>query len=132
MHLKETELCLGLPGGGCEPETLKVTGKRVYSETVDLMLNLQQNDQSSSSTDLNDNKLQNSAKNNKDVIKPPAKYDFFTYTLYIHTHIYKMANDLNTQVECNCGLYRGRFMCTYIFLWTAYGSTHRSTQDTFC
>lgn len=76
MHLKETELCLGLPGGGgggCEAETLKVTGKRGFSETVDLMLNLQSNDQSSSSTDLNDKKLQNSSKNNKDVIKPPAK-----------------------------------------------------------
>lgn len=75
MHLKETELCLGLPGGGgsgCESETLKVTGKRGYSETVDLMLNLQSNDMSSSSTDLNDMKLQNS-KNNKDLIKPPAK-----------------------------------------------------------
>ncbi|CAI9277786.1 unnamed protein product [Lactuca saligna] len=75
MHLKETELCLGLPGGGgsgCEAETLKVTGKRGYAETVDLMLNLQPNDQSSSSTNLNDMKLQNS-KNNKDLIKPPAK-----------------------------------------------------------
>ncbi|KAD6453073.1 hypothetical protein R6Q59_015101 [Mikania micrantha] len=76
MHLKETELCLGLPGGGAtggEPDTLKVTGKRGYSQTVDLMLNLQTNDQSSSSTDLNDKKLQNSAKNNKDLTKPPAK-----------------------------------------------------------
>ncbi|KAD6453038.1 hypothetical protein E3N88_07743 [Mikania micrantha] len=61
MHLKETELCLGLPGGGAtggEPDTLKVTGKRGYSQTVDLMLNLQTNDQSSSSTDLNDKKAQ--------------------------------------------------------------------------
>ncbi|KAI3700799.1 hypothetical protein L2E82_45437 [Cichorium intybus] len=76
MHLKETELCLGLPGGGGSgsevAETLKVTGKRGYSETVDLMLNLQPNDQTSSSTDLNDKKLQNS-NNNKDSIKPPAK-----------------------------------------------------------
>ncbi|KAL7609818.1 auxin-responsive protein IAA14 [Lactuca sativa] len=75
MNLMETELCLGLPGGGgsgCEAETLKVTGKRGYAETVDLMLNLQPNDQSSSSTNLNDMKLQNS-KNNKDLIKPPAK-----------------------------------------------------------
>ncbi|XP_076943794.1 auxin-responsive protein IAA7-like [Bidens hawaiensis] len=72
MHLKETELCLGLPGGG-EADTLKVNGKRGYSETVDLMLNLQTNDQSSSSTDLKDKKLQTSAKNNKDLIKPPAK-----------------------------------------------------------
>ncbi|GKC85187.1 auxin-responsive protein IAA14-like protein, partial [Tanacetum coccineum] len=73
MHLKETELCLGLPGGGCEPETMRVSGKRGYSETVDLMLNLQQNDQSLSSNDLSDKKLHNSAKSNKDVLKPPAK-----------------------------------------------------------
>nr|GEW86410.1 auxin-responsive protein IAA14-like [Tanacetum cinerariifolium] len=73
MHLKETELCLGLPGGGCEPETIKVSGKRGYSETVDLMLNLQQNDQSSSSNDLSDKKLHSSVKSNKDVIKPPTK-----------------------------------------------------------
>ena len=82
MHLKETELCLGLPGGGCEPETIKVSGKRGYSETVDLMLNLQQNDQSSSSNDLSDKKLHNSVKSNKGVIKPPAKYasnNFFKY-----------------------------------------------------
>ncbi|XP_071732541.1 auxin-responsive protein IAA14-like [Rutidosis leptorrhynchoides] len=76
LHLKETELCLGLPGGGCEvvETNSKVTGKRGYLETVDLMLNLQPNDQqSSSSTDhLNDNKLQHSTKN-KDLIKPPAK-----------------------------------------------------------
>ncbi|KAI3756774.1 hypothetical protein L1987_56597 [Smallanthus sonchifolius] len=73
MHLKETELCLGLPGGGAGGgelvDTLKVTGKRGYSQTVDLMLNLQTKDQSSST----DNKLQNSTKNNKDLTKPPAK-----------------------------------------------------------
>nr|XP_043627589.1 auxin-responsive protein IAA14-like [Erigeron canadensis] len=85
MHLKETELCLGLPGGGgssCE----KVTGKRGYSETVDLMLNLLQpnNDHhhqsSSSTTDLLNDKMKlqinssSSSANNKDLImsKPPA------------------------------------------------------------
>ncbi|KAK9068198.1 hypothetical protein SSX86_012309 [Deinandra increscens subsp. villosa] len=71
MHLKETELCLGLPGGGSETAdtSLKVTGKRGYSQTVDLMLNLQTNDQSSSSAD----DKNSAANNNKDVIKPPAK-----------------------------------------------------------
>lgn len=92
MNLMETELCLGLPGGGgsgCEAETLKVTGKRGYAETVDLMLNLQPNDQSSSSTNLNDMKLQNS-KNNKDLIKPPAKYDSFLIIILIrYIHIYR-------------------------------------------
>lgn len=52
MHLKETELCLGLPGGGSgggnEAETLKTTGKRGFSETIDLKLNLQPNESSSS------------------------------------------------------------------------------------
>ncbi|GJX05663.1 auxin-responsive protein IAA14-like protein [Tanacetum coccineum] len=76
LRLQETKLCLGLPGGGCEPETIRVNGKRGYSETVDLMLNLQQNDQSSSSNDLSDKKLHNSAKSNKDVIKPLAKQTF--------------------------------------------------------
>ncbi|GJY90268.1 hypothetical protein Tco_0505464 [Tanacetum coccineum] len=64
---------IAFAGGGCEPETMRVSGKRGYSETVDLMLNLQQNDQSSSSNDLSDKKLHNSAKSNKDVIKPLAK-----------------------------------------------------------
>ncbi|GKF08794.1 auxin-responsive protein IAA14-like protein, partial [Tanacetum coccineum] len=72
MHLKETELCLGLPGGGCEPETMRVNSKHGYSETVYLMLNLQPNDQSLSLNDLSDKKLHNSAKSNKDVLKPPA------------------------------------------------------------
>nr|GEZ12203.1 auxin-responsive protein IAA14-like [Tanacetum cinerariifolium] len=75
MHLKETRLCRGLLGGGYEPKTMRVNGKRGYLETVDLMLNLQQNDQPSSSNDLSDKKLHNSAKSNKDVIKPPVKYN---------------------------------------------------------
>nr|GEY34101.1 auxin-responsive protein IAA14-like [Tanacetum cinerariifolium] len=61
------------PGGGCEPEMMRVDGKRGYSETVDLMLNLKQNDQPSSSNDLSDKKFRKSAKVNKDVIKPSAK-----------------------------------------------------------
>ncbi|XP_071704515.1 auxin-responsive protein IAA14-like [Rutidosis leptorrhynchoides] len=67
MHLKETELCLGLPGGnnGNESsETLKISGKRGFSETIDLKLNLQPNESSSSSKD-------NTTTNH--VIKPPSK-----------------------------------------------------------
>lgn len=75
---KETELCLGLPGGGgAEAETIKATGKRGFSETVDLKLNLQSKD---SVADLNDNGKCSAKDNNnhlpctKDPAKPPAKY----------------------------------------------------------
>ncbi|XP_042062258.1 auxin-responsive protein IAA14-like [Salvia splendens] len=48
LNLKETELCLGLPGGGGD---IKTSGKRGFSETVDLKLNLKETvDNSSSST----------------------------------------------------------------------------------
>ncbi|KAL5702100.1 Auxin-induced protein aux28 [Ranunculus cassubicifolius] len=40
MNFEETELRLGLPGGGCEAETPKHSGKRGFSETIDLQLNL--------------------------------------------------------------------------------------------
>ncbi|KVG66831.1 auxin-responsive protein IAA7-like [Cynara cardunculus var. scolymus] len=55
MHLKETELCLGLPGGGGhnQEEPLKITGKRGFSETTHLKLNfVQPNESSSSSSDV--------------------------------------------------------------------------------
>lgn len=76
LNLKETELCLGLPGGGGgDVEAPKATGKRGFSETVDLKLNLQ-------SKDLNNN-VKNPANDNnllppapactKDPSKPPAK-----------------------------------------------------------
>ncbi|PIA45173.1 hypothetical protein AQUCO_01700601v1 [Aquilegia coerulea] len=51
LNLKETELCLGLPGGGgggggTEGETTKSSMKRGYSETItDLKLNLESKDQ---------------------------------------------------------------------------------------
>ena len=77
LNLKETELCLGLPGGGgggggggSEVETPRATGKRGFSETVDLKLNLQANKE-----DLNEN-LKNVPKEKtllKDPAKPPAK-----------------------------------------------------------
>ncbi|KAA8548727.1 hypothetical protein F0562_000411 [Nyssa sinensis] len=76
LNLKETELCLGLPGGGGgEGETMKITGKRGFSETVDLKLNLQSNE---SAINLKE-KMKNSPKEKslpppaKDPAKPPAK-----------------------------------------------------------
>ncbi|XVF66563.1 hypothetical protein PTKIN_Ptkin10aG0047000 [Pterospermum kingtungense] len=87
LNLKETELCLGLPGGGggsgggtgggneveCSPKT---TGKRGFSETVDLKLNLQSKE---TGMDLNKNIENGSKEKNllptctKDPAKPPAK-----------------------------------------------------------
>ncbi|XP_052206531.1 auxin-responsive protein IAA14-like [Diospyros lotus] len=81
LNLKETELCLGLPGGGggAEAETVKITGKRGFSETVDLKLNLQSNE---SAVDLKEKMMMNTQTNKeknllpsctKDPAKPPAK-----------------------------------------------------------
>lgn len=66
LNFKETELCLGLPGAGAgttEPETLKATGKRGFSETVDLKLNLQSKEDSN----------KNIVSKEKNPAKPPAK-----------------------------------------------------------
>jgi|UniRef100_A0A2N9IZC5 auxin-responsive protein IAA len=74
-NMLETELCLGLPGGGgggtgTDPvETLKATGKRGFSETVDLKLNLQSKEDSIKNTIVS--KENNSC--TKDPAKPPAK-----------------------------------------------------------
>lgn len=73
LNLKETELCLGLPGGGggggdSEVETPRAsTGKRGFSETVDLKLNLQ------SKEDLNENLKKNNASKEKTLLKDPGK-----------------------------------------------------------
>ncbi|KAK8684666.1 hypothetical protein V6N13_040682 [Hibiscus sabdariffa] len=81
LNFKETELCLGLPGGvggGCGggnevDSSPKTTGKRGFSETVDLKLNLQAKE---TGMDLNKN-LGNGSKEKpvsaKDPAKPPAK-----------------------------------------------------------
>ncbi|KAK2647163.1 hypothetical protein Ddye_022358 [Dipteronia dyeriana] len=79
LNLKETELCLGLPGGGkTEPETPKTGNKRGFSETVDLKLNFQ----SKEAVDLNEKNNINSSSSKeknllssctKDPAKPPAK-----------------------------------------------------------
>ena len=72
MMLK-TELCLGLPGGCEAGEIIKTSGKRGFSETVELKLNLQSD---ASPQDLKHDKAKNSTmeKNKDQVIKPPAKY----------------------------------------------------------
>lgn len=81
LNFKETELCLGLPGGGggAEVEAPRATGKRGFSETeVDLKLNLQAKD-ASSVVDLkeamksNEKTLLAGASPAKDPAKPPAK-----------------------------------------------------------
>ncbi|VVA98617.1 unnamed protein product [Arabis nemorensis] len=75
MNLKATELCLGLPGG---PETVEspaksaVGNKRGFSETVDLMLNLQSNKEGT--VDLNNIAAAPKEKTLiTDPAKPPAK-----------------------------------------------------------
>lgn len=73
LNLKETELCLGLPGGGGESDPININGKRGFYETVDLKLKLQSNE-----SDLKENlkgavKLEKDMLPPKDLTKPPAK-----------------------------------------------------------
>ncbi|XP_059632422.1 auxin-responsive protein IAA14-like [Cornus florida] len=83
LNLKETELCLGLPGGGgggggegCG-EMMKITGKRGFSETVDLKLNLQSIESVADLKEKNKTTTTLKEKNllpcTKDPAKPPAK-----------------------------------------------------------
>ncbi|KAE8704764.1 Auxin-induced protein AUX28 [Hibiscus syriacus] len=72
LNFKETELCLGLPGGvgGNEVDSSqKTTGKRSFSETVYLKLNLQAKE---TGMDLNKN-LENGSKEKPVSTKDPAK-----------------------------------------------------------
>ncbi|CAG7876605.1 hypothetical protein BRARA_E01959 [Brassica rapa] len=75
INLKATELCLGLPGDAEATENLAksaVGNKRGFSETVDLMLNLQSNKEGA--VDLNN--VASASKDKtllKDPAKPPAK-----------------------------------------------------------
>ncbi|GAB4851007.1 Auxin-responsive protein iaa7 [Ancistrocladus abbreviatus] len=73
LNLKETELCLGLPGGGAAGEAGKTSnGKRGFEETVDLKLNLQSKELAE--VDLNSpTKEKNLLPCTKDPVKPPAK-----------------------------------------------------------
>lgn len=82
MNIKlETELCLGLPGGAAkgDHQSVKINGKRGFSETVDLKLNLHQNDHPAN-LDLNQ-KLQTLLKDS--VIKPPPKYVITFFQIFI-------------------------------------------------
>jgi auxin-responsive protein IAA len=75
LKFKETELCLGLPGGADHVETPKAAGKRGFAQTVDLKLNLESDDVADSdfhaSTDNGSVSEKNLAK--ADPAKPPAK-----------------------------------------------------------
>ncbi|XP_010552451.1 PREDICTED: auxin-responsive protein IAA14-like [Tarenaya hassleriana] len=80
MNMKETELCLGLPGGGggggeaevvAESPAKAAGNKRGFSETVDLKLNLQTNKEGV--VDLNNVAKDKSLLVSKDHAKPPAK-----------------------------------------------------------
>ncbi|KAL6977655.1 Iaa7p [Sarracenia purpurea var. burkii] len=70
LKLKATELCLGLPGGGGAKvvDEVNITGKRWFSETIDLKLNLQPNE----SVVLKEN-MNSSQKNLRPCPKDPAK-----------------------------------------------------------
>ncbi|KAK9146508.1 hypothetical protein Sjap_006411 [Stephania japonica] len=77
-EFKETELCLGLPGGGVggEGEILKSSGKRGFAETVDLKLELKSKDSEASAE--SDEKIKSSEKakslltSTNDPARPPA------------------------------------------------------------
>ncbi|KAL6189548.1 hypothetical protein ACLB2K_040935 [Fragaria x ananassa] len=78
LNFKETELCLGLPGGAAlttEPEicTPKATGKRGFSETVDLKLNLHANEGLMNESVKNVSSREKKLPCIKDPAKPPAK-----------------------------------------------------------
>ncbi|XP_015062861.1 auxin-responsive protein IAA16 [Solanum pennellii] len=75
----ETELRLGLPGAnGNEVESSnKNNGKRVFSETVDLKLNLSNSKDSTLMDNININQVDNMKEKNNNIVKPssndPAK-----------------------------------------------------------
>ena len=83
LNFKDTELCLGLPGGGggdkLGHEVVEGVKKRGFSETIDLKLNLQSKDKPV--VDLNEELKNNSvcqepkllSASTKDPAKPPAK-----------------------------------------------------------
>ncbi|OIW07769.1 hypothetical protein TanjilG_12895 [Lupinus angustifolius] len=106
LNLKETELCLGLPGGGSEVETPRANGKRGFSETVDLKLNLP------SKEDLNEN-LKNVSKEKtllNDPAKPPAKAQVVGWPpVRSYRKNVMMAQKVNSE-ECNEKTSSGSFV----------------------
>ena len=87
LNLRETELCLGLPGGGGDSGVAVETAatpkassgiKRAFSATVDLKLNLADDTKDDAGEDVTNNNVQDHKKNamassKKDLTKPPAK-----------------------------------------------------------
>ena len=75
IHFEETELRLGLPGGNSDgpSEAAKSNGKRGFSETVDLKLNLSSKE--SGPLDQVDEKEKATAPvtPSSDPVKPPTK-----------------------------------------------------------
>lgn len=111
MNLKETELCLGLPGGSATTggggelsDPIKITGKRGFSETVDLKLNLQSNE--SSALDLKET-MKNSGMDKdeaptKDPVKPPAKAQVVGWPPVRSFRKNVMANQKSMKEEAAC------------------------------
>ncbi|CAI0465599.1 unnamed protein product [Linum tenue] len=82
LNLRATDLCLGLPGAGklqapdfVDAPTTKASGKRGFSETVDLKLNLHSNNKLDGHDADNNNHLDTneSAAKSAAATKPPAK-----------------------------------------------------------
>ncbi|KAK4478156.1 hypothetical protein RD792_017438 [Penstemon davidsonii] len=83
LNLKDTELCLGLPGSGSggggdggnensEQIIMKISGKRGFSETIDLKLNLIHNSNEKAAPLLQQENMKTSSID-KSSVKPPAK-----------------------------------------------------------
>lgn len=112
LNLKETELCLGLPGGGGSEvaETPRANGKRGFSETVDLKLNLQTKE--SAPSDLKEMPVKNGPKeknllpgadSTKDPAKPPAKWvriSFLTCPVLISLKVLHKSSLLFSDFTC--------------------------------
>ncbi|XVF62989.1 hypothetical protein PTKIN_Ptkin09bG0053000 [Pterospermum kingtungense] len=103
LNFKETELCLGLPGGNEVESSPKTTGKRGFSETVDLKLNLQSKE---TGMDLNKNTENGGSKEKnllpactKDPAKPPAKAQVVGWPPVRSYRKNVMANQKNSSEE---------------------------------
>ncbi|KAL1200064.1 Auxin-responsive protein IAA14 [Cardamine amara subsp. amara] len=100
MNLKETELCLGLPGGAEAMESSAkscIGNKRGFSETVDLKLNLHSNKQGP--VDLNVAGAPKEKTLIKDPAKPPAKAQVVGWPPVRNYRKNVMANQKNSETE---------------------------------